>query len=131
MYLMHIEISSETGSITKELKGYAEYRLFSSVGPLVSRIESITVHVRENDTMTSAAGATCAITAQLSSADCVRTRCTGPHPAAAIDRAAERVARAIAAKLLTRPLRRAQIQPRLRRRQKSAGNRARGDTSGR
>ena len=114
MYSMHIEISSETGSITKELQVYAEYRLFAAVGPLASRIESITVDVRENDTMASAAGATCTIAAQLSSADCVRTRCTGPHPAAAIDRATKRIARAIATKLLNRPLRRAQIQPRLR-----------------
>jgi ribosome-associated translation inhibitor RaiA len=121
---MHIEVSSETGSVTKELQVYAEYRLFSAVGRLASRIESITVHVRDNDTVVSGAGATCAITAQLSPAGCVQTRCTGPHPAAAIDRATERVARAIATKLSNRPLRRAQIQPRLRRRRKSPGNSA-------
>lgn len=100
---MRMEIKSENDSVTKQLQVYAEYRVFSAIGRLASRIESMTVHVQGNLAMVSGTGATCVITARLSPAGSVRIRSTGPHPAAVIDRATKRVARAIAKKLSERP----------------------------
>lgn len=124
MHSMRMEISSESGSVTRDLQVYAEYRVFSAIGPLAARIESIAVHVRDNAAIAPGTGATCAITVQLSAAGRVRTQCTGPHPAAAIDRAAERVVRAISTKLSNRPLHPRPVPPVVRRGQKKSGSSA-------
>ena len=89
---MRIDVRSGNDSMTRELLAYAEYRVFVAIQALASRIESIAIDVQDAH---GSHGAACDIRVRLLGARQVRVRSTGRHPAAAIDRAAVRLQRAM------------------------------------
>ena len=97
---MQIHITGTPPTITRQVQAYAEYKVFSHLASLASRVATVQVIVaepehRDGDTV-------CTITADLGGAGCVRTRARGAHLTRAIDVAAGNVARSAARRLAAR-----------------------------
>jgi len=87
---MRIMLSGADFEITDPLRAYAEYRLFRSVArhePLVTAVDiAVRQYESERDRFL------CTVAVALRPAGRIRTQARGPHPGAAIDRAADRTA---------------------------------------
>jgi ribosome-associated translation inhibitor RaiA len=83
---MRVVISSHGLPIDTQIRAYAEYRLFSTLATH-DNVLGARVRLRRAD-----AAVQCSVHVTLRPRGSVQARSSAPHPAAAIDRAAERVA---------------------------------------
>jgi ribosomal subunit interface protein len=74
--------------ITDQLQTYAEYRLFTSIARYQAMIRE--VHVALEHNRGNRGRFLCVVTVVLGPGEQIKTRAYGPHPNAAIDRAADR-----------------------------------------
>jgi ribosome-associated translation inhibitor RaiA len=94
---MHIEVSGSPALHVEQMRGYAEYRVFSQFAALAHQVRTVRVVLsRSTDDRTS-----CAMTAELSEGGRIRSRSRGSQPTRAIDSAAERLAEATSKRLQT------------------------------
>lgn len=96
---MRIEVRSECDSVAKDVKIYAEYRVFSVLHRSARGIELIIVNVNESARAGEITGADCEIDVRLLAGEQVHVESTGSHAAVAIDGAVQRLARDLAVKM--------------------------------
>jgi hypothetical protein len=94
---MQIQITGTAPLVTQLVQAYAEYKVFSHLAPLSSRVATVQVVVAEPEE--GDGDAVCMITADLGGAGWVRTRAREAHLTRAIDVAAGNVARSAARRL--------------------------------
>jgi ribosome-associated translation inhibitor RaiA len=93
---MQIHVTGTAHAVTPQLRAYAEYKVFSRLAPLGRRVQLVQVLLIES----SEEGETlCAAAADLGDAGCVRAHSRSGFPTAAIDGAADHLARAAAHRL--------------------------------
>ena len=83
---MRVHVSSESASISPQILAYAEYRLFAVLARYVG-VRDARVVLRDE----AEGGVGCSVTIDFETTASTRTSAKGVHPAATIDRAAERV----------------------------------------
>ena len=87
---MRIVLTGHDISITDQLRAYVEYRLFTSTAQYKTLIRSVNVTLRHNPGVRGRF--LCLIAVDLGRTKPMKVRACGPHPNAAIDRAAQRAA---------------------------------------
>jgi ribosomal subunit interface protein len=87
---MRIMLTGKNVDISHQLQAYTEYRFFAGVARYEPLIRSISVAIRQNASSRDAF--ICVVVVDLGRAGQIKTRARGPHPNAAIDRVADRVA---------------------------------------
>ena len=93
---MRIEVRSGRDSVAKDIQIYAEYHVFSVLYRFAPGIELIMVNVNESARGGQTAGADCEIDVRVLDGELLHIGASGPHAAAAIDGAVQRLARALA-----------------------------------
>lgn len=96
---MRIEVRSERDSVAKDIRTYAEYRVFSVLYRFARGIELIMVNVNESARAGETTGSDCEIDVRLLDGEQLHIGATGSHAAVAIDGAVQRLARALALKM--------------------------------
>jgi hypothetical protein len=92
---MTINIHVNDRDRTQGLKAYAEYRVFTSLGPHTGRISAVDVRLSPANTARGLCRWQCAITAFVSGCEPYSIRTAGRFVVEAVDRGAERLAREI------------------------------------
>lgn len=85
---MRIALTGKDVVITDQLQTYVEYRLFTTIAPYQAQIRGINVTLSYHQG--NRGQFLCLITVDLGRTGRIRIRAVGPHPNAAIDRAADR-----------------------------------------
>jgi ribosome-associated translation inhibitor RaiA len=88
---MRIEVISEQGAATPQVRAYAEYRFFATLARHARAIRTVRVLLRQRERTDASSRVTCAVRVALEPSGSTRARAHGPHALGAIDRAAERV----------------------------------------
>jgi ribosome-associated translation inhibitor RaiA len=89
---MRITVSS-VNTPTADKRPYAEYRFFTAIAPFETCVHAVDVVVRRDPSHDRPF--VCAVIVDLGPAGRVRTQARAVHPSAAIDRAADRLARLV------------------------------------
>ena len=89
-------------STTAQARTYAEYRVFATLTRLAREFRSARVLLGERDGPGKCDTVTCSVTVTLRSSGSIRTRVTGPHAYAAINRAVERLGIALGGRVVER-----------------------------
>jgi len=90
-----ITVVSEDDAINAQARTYAEYRAFAILARHIRNVRRVRVLLRQVDTGETCDKIACAVTVTLEPAGVLRIRATGPHVYAAINRAVERLGRAL------------------------------------
>ncbi len=96
---MRITLSGVNTPLTDVQRAYAEYRFFRVIVRHTTPVRAVNVAVRRDAAANSPF--LCAVTVDLAHLGTVKTQARAAHPAAAIDRAAERTARLLAGSLIS------------------------------
>ena len=86
-------------SISAQARTYAEYRVFATLTRHAREFRCARVLLGERDGPGKCDTVTCSVTVTLKPSGSVRTRVTGPHAYAAINRAVERLSAALEARV--------------------------------
>ncbi len=86
---MRVFVSSPSDTIAPPVLAYAELRIFAALAPY-PEVEGARVVLHQDE---DAGAMRCSVNVDFVSAGSATTRASGPHAAATIDRAAERVGR--------------------------------------
>jgi hypothetical protein len=92
---MTINIHASDPECTQELKAYAEYRVFTSLGPYTACVSAVDVRLSPVNTLRGSCRWQCAITAYISRCEPCSIRTAGRFIAESVDRGTERLARKI------------------------------------
>ena len=89
---MRIEVVGE-GTISQQARTYAEYRVFAALTQFseADKVRRVRVLLRPVKLGSGCEGIACTVTVTLEGTDTFRTRTTGTHAYAAINRAVERI----------------------------------------
>jgi ribosome-associated translation inhibitor RaiA len=90
-----ITVVSEDDGINAQARTYAEYRVFAVLARHTRNVGRVRVVLRQVDASETCDEVVCAVTVTLEPAGVLRIRATGPHVYAAINRAVERLGRAL------------------------------------
>lgn len=90
-----ITVVSEHDAISAQARTYAEYRVFAVMARYTRTIRRVRVVLRHAGAGGTGGMVTCAVTITLDPSGVIRTRASGPHVYAAINRAIERLAHAL------------------------------------
>jgi ribosome-associated translation inhibitor RaiA len=90
-----ITVVDEDDAINVQARTYAEYRVFAALAPHTRNIGRVRVVLRRVDPGESCDKVACSVTVALEPPVVLRIRATGPHVYAAINRAVERLGRAV------------------------------------
>lgn len=93
---MRIEVGSRSDSVARDVQIYAEYHVFSVLHRFAPAIELIIVNVNASAGGAETIGADCEIDVRLLDGELLHIGASGPHAAAAIDGAVQRLAGALA-----------------------------------
>lgn len=98
---MQIEVVVEGHDVPALIQVYAEYKVFSRLAPMAREVAAVRIVIVRSPRT---GAVTCAVSADLGPAGCVRARTRHAHPAGAIDSAAERIAASAAKRLPNVPV---------------------------
>lgn len=90
-----IRVSKRSEDIAEQVRAYAEYRIFSAIAENVLGVQSVDVYLRTSDIPGIGVSAMCVLSARLPCRT-IRVKARTSHATAAIDKAAARLAHAIA-----------------------------------
>ncbi len=90
-----ITVVSGNDAISAQARTYAEYRVFAVMARHTRNIRRVRVVLRHVGARGTGGKVACAVTMMLDPAGVLRTRATGPHVYAAINRAVERLGHAL------------------------------------
>jgi ribosome-associated translation inhibitor RaiA len=90
-----ITVVSEDDAIDAQARTYAEYRVFAILARHARNVRRVRVVLRHVDAGGTCDKLACAVTVTLEPAGVLRIRATGAHVYAAINRAVERLGRAV------------------------------------
>jgi ribosome-associated translation inhibitor RaiA len=90
-----ITVVSEDDAINPQARTYAEYRVFAVLARHTPNVRRVRVVLRQVGARETCDNVGCAVTVALEPAGVLRIRATGPHVYAAINRAVERLGRAL------------------------------------
>jgi hypothetical protein len=88
---MHIEVIDKDESSNAQARAYAEYRLFAALARHARRVRGARLVLRRVERNGACDAVVCAVTVTLEPSGYGRTRGSGPHAYAAINRAVERM----------------------------------------
>ena len=88
---MHIEVIDKDESSNAQARVYAEYRLFAALARHAQRVRDARLVLRRVERNGACDAVVCAVTVTLEPSGYSRTRGSGPHAYAAINRAVERI----------------------------------------
>ena len=88
---MRIEIIDDDESSHAQARVYAEYRLFAALAQYAQSVRGARIVLRRVERDGACAAVVCAVTVTLEPSGYSRTRGSGPHAYAAINRAVERI----------------------------------------
>jgi ribosome-associated translation inhibitor RaiA len=98
-----IEILGYDEGITSQTRAYAEYRVFAALAKHTQRVRRVRIVLRHANQSESFGACTCEVSVSIEPAGRVRIRAGGTHPYAAINRAVERMAIAVARRVALAP----------------------------
>jgi ribosome-associated translation inhibitor RaiA len=90
-----ITVVCEDDAINAQARTYAEYRVFAALARHSGNVRRVRVVLRQMDAGETCDKVECAVTVTLEPSGVLRLRSTGPHVYAAINRAVERLGRAL------------------------------------
>ncbi len=90
-----ITVVTEDDAINAQARTYAEYRVFATLARHTRNVRRVRVVLRHVDARGTCDEVACTVTVALEPAGSFRIRATGPHVYAAINRAVERLGRAL------------------------------------
>jgi len=93
--MKRIAVVSEDDPINAQARAYAEYRVFAALARHIRNVRRVRVVLRQVDAGETCDEVACAVTVTLEPSGVLRIRATGTHACAAINRAVERLGRAV------------------------------------
>ena len=90
-----ITVVSEDDAVNVQVRTYAEYRVFAAIARHTRNVRRVRVVLRHVDERGTCDKVACTVTVALEPAGSFRIRATAPHVYGAINRAVERLGRAL------------------------------------